>query len=241
MALARMEIEKFVGGIDDFSIWWVKMNALLIHQGLDATLLEEAITKIEKKRHTDMTKRAHSAIVLSLGDEVLREVTEENSVKAVWDKLEDLYLKKSLTNRLYLKKPLYALLMEDDKPLKKHMDDFNRIILDLKNIDVKIDDEDQTMILLSSLPKRFEHFVDTMLYGKASLKIRRNVSFVTKSDTSRKTAQASQGSMSGTSTMQMWLWLKKDMTMQRFLLYQRRILKRNGSWIQDAHSICAPI
>ena len=188
-----------------------------------------------------MTKRAHSAIVLSLGDEVLREVTEENSVKAVWDKLEDLYLKKSLTNRLYLKKPLYALLMEDNKPLKKHMDDFNRIILDLKNIDVKIDDEDQTMILLSSLPKRFEHFVDTMLYGKASLKIRRNVSFVTKSDTSRKTAQASQGSMSGTSTMQMWLWLKKDMTMQRFLLYQRRILKRNGSWIQDAHSICAPI
>ena len=45
---------------------------------------------IEKKRHTDVTKRAHSAIVLSLGDEVLREVTEENSVKAVWDKLEDL-------------------------------------------------------------------------------------------------------------------------------------------------------
>ena len=40
MALARMEIEKFVGGLDDFSIWWVKMNALLIHQGLDATLLE---------------------------------------------------------------------------------------------------------------------------------------------------------------------------------------------------------
>ena len=49
-----------------------------------------------------------------------------------------------------------------------------------------------------------------------SLKIRRrNVSSVTKKGTSRKTAQASQGSMSGTSTMQMWLWLKKDCCIRR--------------------------
>nr|KYP61706.1 Retrovirus-related Pol polyprotein from transposon TNT 1-94 [Cajanus cajan] len=61
------------------------------------------------------------------------------------------------------------LQMEEEKSLKKHVDDFNKIILDLKSIDVKIDDEDQAIILLSSLPKRFEHFVDTMLYGKASL------------------------------------------------------------------------
>ena len=35
-----MEIEKFVGGINDFSLWRVKMNAFLIHQGLDAALPE---------------------------------------------------------------------------------------------------------------------------------------------------------------------------------------------------------
>ena len=149
----------------------VKMNVLLVHQGLDAALLEEVIAKIEKKKCANVTKKAHSAILLSLGDEVLREVTKEKSAKVVWDKLEDFYLKKTLSNRLYLKKRLYALLMEDEKPLKKHLDDFNMIILDLKSIDVKIDDEDQVTTLLSSLPKRFEHFVDTMLYRKATLSI----------------------------------------------------------------------
>jgi len=59
--------------------------------------------------------------------------------------------------------------MEDDKLFKKHLDNFNRIILDLKSIDVKIDDEDQAIILLSFLPKPFEHFADTMLYRKATL------------------------------------------------------------------------
>jgi len=71
VALARMKIDKLVGGIDDFSLRQVKMNALLVHQGLDAALLEEAITKIEERRHVDVTKKAHSAILLNLGDEVL--------------------------------------------------------------------------------------------------------------------------------------------------------------------------
>ena len=78
-------------------------------------------------------------------------------------------MKKFMANKLYLKKRLYALLMEDNKHLKKQLDDFNRNILDLKSIDLKINDEDQVIILLSSIPKKFEHFVDTMLFGKGTL------------------------------------------------------------------------
>ena len=59
--------------------------------------------------------------------------------------------------------------MEEGKELRKHLDEFNRIILELNNIGVRIDEEDQGIILLSSLPKSFEHFVDTILYGKESL------------------------------------------------------------------------
>ena len=78
-------------------------------------------------------------------------------------------MKKSLANRLYLKKKLYTLQMEDTKDLRKHLDEFNKIMLNLNSISVKIEEEDQAIILLSSLPKIYEHFVDTMLYGKQTL------------------------------------------------------------------------
>ena len=43
--------------------------------------------------------------------------------------------------------------------LKEHLDELNFIIMELCNIDVKMEDEDMTMILLVSLPPSYENFM----------------------------------------------------------------------------------
>ena len=53
--------------------------------------------------------------------------------------------------------------------MKDHLDNFNQNILDLQGVGVKIDNEDQVIILLCSLPNLYENFVDTMLYGRGSI------------------------------------------------------------------------
>ncbi|GAV78485.1 gag_pre-integrs domain-containing protein/UBN2_2 domain-containing protein, partial [Cephalotus follicularis] len=74
-------------------------------------------------------------------------------------------LTKSLTNKLLLKQQLYALRISEGTSVKSHIAEFNSIMTDLNRIDVKLKDEDQTLLLLCSLPPSFKHFRDTMIYG----------------------------------------------------------------------------
>ncbi|GJX39017.1 hypothetical protein Tco_0252320 [Tanacetum coccineum] len=50
-----------------------------------------------------------------------------------------------------------------------HIDEFNKLILDLENIDIEIKDEDHTLMLLTFLPSSYENFMETLLYGRESL------------------------------------------------------------------------
>ncbi|KAH9669015.1 hypothetical protein KPL70_021617 [Citrus sinensis] len=60
--------------------------------------------------------------------------------------------------------------MREGVTIQDHIDTFNKIILDLEGVEnVKICDEDKAFFLLSSLPKSYEGFVDTMLYGRTTL------------------------------------------------------------------------
>lgn len=52
--------------------------------------------------------------------------------------------------------------MEESKELIIHFDYYNKIILDLNVVRVKIDEEDQTIILLRFLPNVYEHFGDNI-------------------------------------------------------------------------------
>ena len=170
MPSTKYEIEKFTG-VNDFGLWRLKMKALLVQQGClealkGATTMDAALTEREK---TAMIGKAHSAILLSLGDKVLRQVSKETMASGLWVKLESLYMTKSLVNRLYLKQALYSFKMIEDKVLAEQLDMFNKLILDLENIDVKIDDEDQALLLLCALPRSHAHFKETLLYGRESL------------------------------------------------------------------------
>uniref|UniRef100_A0A803QBY2 Retrovirus-related Pol polyprotein from transposon TNT 1-94 n=1 Tax=Cannabis sativa TaxID=3483 RepID=A0A803QBY2_CANSA len=59
--------------------------------------------------------------------------------------------------------------MDESKEIRRHLDDYNKIILNLNNLGVKIEEEDQAIILLSSLPKMYEYFVDTIFNGEDTL------------------------------------------------------------------------
>ena len=59
--------------------------------------------------------------------------------------------------------------MVEGADLAQHVHTFNKIISDLLRIDIKFNDENKAMMLLSSLPASYEHLVMTLFWGKETM------------------------------------------------------------------------
>ncbi|GKA62977.1 retrovirus-related pol polyprotein from transposon TNT 1-94 [Tanacetum coccineum] len=104
---------------------------------------------------------------------------------------------KSLANRLYLKKKLYRYYMSLGTKLGDQIDDFNKLILDLANIDIEIEGEDQTLMLLTSLPSSYKNFVETLLYGRESLTIENVLATLNSKESKKKTEGTKEETSNG--------------------------------------------
>ncbi|KAH9767170.1 hypothetical protein KPL71_011175 [Citrus sinensis] len=92
----KVDLEKFTGQ-NDFNMWRIKMEALLITQGLGDAIdpvikseNTEASSSRTPEQMAEIDKKARSTIILSLGDSVIREVAKEKTVAGLWAKLEQL-------------------------------------------------------------------------------------------------------------------------------------------------------
>ncbi|KAL8478844.1 hypothetical protein ACS0TY_030649 [Phlomoides rotata] len=72
MASIKLDVEKF-SGKNDFGLWKVKMKALLVHHGLASALKPDVgeESSISREKKVEIMEKAHSAIILCLGVEML--------------------------------------------------------------------------------------------------------------------------------------------------------------------------
>ncbi|XLS81097.1 hypothetical protein HN51_046928, partial [Arachis hypogaea] len=83
--------------------------------------------------------------------------------------LDKNFFVKTLSNKLYQRKRLYTFKYSRNKSMRVYIDDFNRMIFDVAAVGINVEDVDQAMILLTSLPPSYDHFCDTILYGRSEI------------------------------------------------------------------------
>ena len=145
MGSSRFEIDKF-DGKGDLSVWKKKMKAVLVQQKCakaiaDPSEFPEVMKSSEKQ---EILENAYTLLILNLADNVLCQVDEEDNALKVWNKLESLYMLKSLSNKIYLKEQLFGFRMDPSKNLEENLNEFKKITVSLANIDEKISDENQS-------------------------------------------------------------------------------------------------
>jgi len=132
-----------------------------LHKTLQGKSAKPADTSNENWEEMDL--KTTNMIQLCLADEVMYNVMDEKMATGLWSRLDTLYMTKSLFNKLYLKKQLYGLRVKEGTTVLEHLNLFNKVINELLAVDVKIDEEDKALILLSSLSESYDHIISTML------------------------------------------------------------------------------
>jgi hypothetical protein len=90
---------------------------------------------------------------------VLLNVSGESTAKELWDKLRNLYQSKFLVNKLFLRKKLYHLMMEDGDSVAEHLNAFNTLVSQLFFVNITIAEEDECITLLCYLLDSWDNMV----------------------------------------------------------------------------------
>jgi hypothetical protein len=162
----KFEIEKF-NGKKNVEIWKVKMHDLLVQQGMVKAFLGKAKqpATITDEEWDEIDVRALSAICLCLVNDVLFKIVSEKTSINLWTKLERLYMTKSLTNKIFLKRQLYSLRMKEGTKIDDHLNVFNTFLVQLTSMRVKFESKDKEITLLCYLPESWDHFVTSISFS----------------------------------------------------------------------------
>ena len=117
----------------------------------------------------DIDFRVKALIILSLSDEILYNIMNEETIAGRWCRLKSFYMMKSLSNKFFMKKQLCNLQMKECT-LILHFNAINKILRDLLALKVK-SEEDKALLLLSSLLLSYDHLATTIMYAKKILEL----------------------------------------------------------------------
>ncbi|KAG8483857.1 hypothetical protein CXB51_023418 [Gossypium anomalum] len=154
-----------------FALWQIKMQAVLTQMDLEDALLEIdkmplTLTDEEKKRKD---RKELTQLHLHLSNEILQDMIKEKTAAALWKRLEQICMSKTLTSKLHMKQRLYAHRLEEGASVHEHLTVFKKILSNLEVMEVQYDKKDLGLILLCSLPPSYSTFRDTILYSRESL------------------------------------------------------------------------
>ena len=192
--MSTLEVSKFDGS-GDFRLWQVKMQSILIDKSLDIALekVDSDLASASKDESKTIDKRALAVLRLALVDNVLRHVCEEKSALALWNKLESLYLDKSLSSHFYLMMRLFRMRMQEGSPIKQYIDEFNKVVLDYQNVANSMDKDHLAILFSCSLPDSYDSNRDQILYGTDSIAMDDITSILLSRDLLKKSRMESHG------------------------------------------------
>ncbi|GJX19059.1 retrovirus-related pol polyprotein from transposon TNT 1-94 [Tanacetum coccineum] len=135
------------------------MKAILRKDKCLAAIGERSAEVTDDSKWDEMDGNAIANLHLALADGVLSSIEEKKSAKEIWDHLARLYEARSLHNKNFLKRKLYALRMTESTSVTEHVNNLNTLFSQLTSLSCIIEPQERAEILLQSLPDSYDQVI----------------------------------------------------------------------------------
>ena len=162
----KLFIEK-LSGPENWATWKFQMEHLLKAKGLWGLLTEEETLAAgaNAEAQASYAKRremAFSTLVLNVSTTLLYLITSCQTPKEAWTTLKGQFERNTLANKLFLKKKYFRCEMTDGSGLTEHLKQMKELTDKLSAIGAVIEEEDQIVTLLGSLPASYATVVTAL-------------------------------------------------------------------------------
>ena len=149
--------------VENYSNWKPMMEDHLYCKDLHEPITYENKPEEKEDNEWELLNRKVVAMIHKYIDRSLFEhISTYTNAYELWTKIESLIQKKMLRNKAHLVIRLVKLKYMDDQNMIEHLNTFKGIVNQLKKVDMNIDDELQTLLLLISFPKSWDTLVVTL-------------------------------------------------------------------------------
>ncbi|GJU06711.1 hypothetical protein Tco_1123141 [Tanacetum coccineum] len=125
-----------------------------------AAIGERPAEVTDDSKWDEMDRNAIANLHLALANGVLSSIEEKKSANEIWDHLARLYEARSLHNKKFLKRKLYALRMTESTSVIEHVNNLNTLFSQLTSLSCIIEPQERAEILLQSLPHSYDQFIN---------------------------------------------------------------------------------
>ena len=152
----------------NFPTWKIQVRMALLKQGVwkivEGTEVcpDEYDQPANYRKFCERRDRALSTIVLAVETSLLYLLGDPQDPQEVWTKLCDQFQRKTWANKLSLRRRLYGLRLKDNEPVQDHIKQITEIFEELAVIGEPVEEEDQVVHVLSSLPDSFDMLVTAL-------------------------------------------------------------------------------
>ncbi|HEY0433295.1 MAG TPA: reverse transcriptase domain-containing protein [Chitinophagaceae bacterium] len=155
----KRTIKRFDG--DNYAIWRIHMRNILEERLLLKYIEDGDIPDYEARDD----RQALREIQFTLGDSQMIQVMDATTAKEAWDKLKEVHLHSSASNRIHLKQQFMGMKMKPDEGMQDFINRINETAKQLTSLSATGDavkDEDKALILIRGVPRRYDTLVVAM-------------------------------------------------------------------------------